>query len=269
MKRILAVICFSFLSLSFANAEILSVGISGNVGMLEGNGKETITGTSERAVTYISNIASGNQNERSRADGVSSTSTTKGADDIFIGYVSVFGEAHLMDTGLRVGLSYVPYALESETTANDRHDNCTNNGSDTGGDNSVTTTACVLTTQTVQIDVEDMVTMYVAYHHDVDLGLVDSIFVKGGVIEADVITKERLTSGSQYGNATLSGQFIGLGVEKNMDNGLFVRVEGNVTQYQGIKLVNQADGTADENSNTIEITGLDGATATLSIGKSF
>jgi hypothetical protein len=263
MKKILAVICFSFLSFSFTNAEILSVGISGNVGMLEGNGKETITGTSERAVTY------GNTNTRNRADGVSSTSTTKGADDIFIGYVSVFGEAHLMDTGLRVGLSYVPYALESETTANDRHDNCTNNGSDSGGNNNVTTTACVLTTQTVQIDVEDMVTMYVAYHHDVDLGLVDSVFVKGGIIEADVITKEVLSSGTSYGNTELSGQFIGLGVEKNMDNGLFVRVEGNVTQYQSIKLQGTNEDAEDANANTIDITGLDGATATLSIGKSF
>ena len=90
---------------------------------------------------------------------------------------------------------------------------------------------------------------------------------KGRVL--DVITKEKLASGSQYGNTTLSGQFVGLGVEKNMDNGLFVRVEGNVTQYQNIKLVNQADGTADENKNTIDITNMDGATATLSIGKSF
>jgi len=110
--------------------------------------------------------------------------------------------------------------------------------------------------------------MYLAYHHEVDLGFVDSVFVKGGVIEADVITKEKLASGSQYGNTTLSGQFIGLGVEKNMDNGLFVRVEGNVTQYQDIKLTNQLTGT-DENKNTIDITNMDGATATLSIGKSF
>ena len=264
MKRILAVICFSFLSLSFANAEILSVGISGNVGMLEGNGKETITGTSERAVTYISNIASGNSNERSRADGVSSTSTTKGADDIFIGYVSVFGEAHLMDTGLRVGVSYVPYALESETTDNTRNDNCSqpNQHLTTGNNN------CTATKQTVQVDLEDLISMYVAYHHEIDLGLIDSVFVKGGVIQADVITKEKLASGSQYGNTTLSGQFIGLGVEKNMDNGLFVRVEGNVTQYQSIKLTNQLKGT-DENKNTIDITDMDGATATLSIGKSF
>jgi len=259
MKKILAVICFSFLSLNLANAEILSVGVSGNVGMLEADGKETITGTSERAVTY------GNNNTRLRADGVSTTTSTKGAEDIYIGYVSLFGEAHLLDTGLRLGVSYVPYALESETTANDRHDNCKNEGA---ANANVTTTACVNTKQTVQIDIEDLITMYVAYHHEVDLGFVDSVFIKGGVLEADVLTKEKLASGSQYGNTTLSGQFIGLGVEKNMDNGLFVRVEGNMTQYQDIKLTNQLTGT-DENANTIDITGMDGATATLSIGKSF
>jgi hypothetical protein len=206
MKKILAVICFSFLSLNFANAEILSLGVSGNVGLLEANGKETITGTSQRNITY------GNNNTPLRADGVSSTSSTKGAEDLYIGYVSLFGEAHLMDTGIRVGVSYVPYALESETTANSRNDNCASKS--TNGSATVATTACVETTQTVQIDVEDMITMYVAYHHEIDLGLISSVFVKGGVIEADVITKEVLASGSQYGNTTLSGQFIGLGVEK-------------------------------------------------------
>jgi hypothetical protein len=258
MKKILAVICFSFLSFNFANAETLSLGVSGNVGLLEANGKETITGTSERAVGY------GNTNIRRRADGVSSTSSTTGAEDAYIGYVSVFGEAHLLDTGLRVGVSYVPYALESETTDNTRHDNCSRDYSDgkTGSN------TCTATKQTVQIDVEDLITMYVAYHHEVDLGFVDSVFIKGGVIEADVMTKEKLASGSQYGNTTLEGSFIGLGVEKNMDNGLFVRVEGNVTAYQDIQLKNQLTGT-DENRNTIDITGMDGATATLSIGKSF
>ena len=255
MKKILAVICFSFLSLNFANAEIVSVGISGNVGLLEADGQETLTGTSQRDITY------GNNNTRLRADGVSSTKTTKGAEDIAIGYVSVFGEVHLLETGIRVGGSYVPYALESETTDNTRNDNCQNN-------DNTNHAACTATAQTVQVDVEDMITMYVAYHREVDFGVVDSVFVKGGVIEADVMTKESLASGSQYGNTTLSGQFVGLGVEKNMDNGLFVRVEGNVTQYQNIKLTNQLTGT-DENRNTIDITNMDGATATLSIGKSF
>ena len=257
MKKILAVICFSFLSLNFANAEILSFGVSGNVGMLEADAKETITGTSQRDTT-------GSEGTLTKGAGTSSTSSTRGSEDVYIGYVSLFGEAHLFDSGLRLGLSYVPYALESETTANDRNDNCSRDYSDGKTGNNT----CTTTTQTVQIDIEDLITMYVAYHHEVDLGLVDSVFVKGGVIEADVMTKEKLASGSQYGNTTLSGQFLGLGVEKNMDNGLFVRVEGNVTQYQNIKLTNQLTGT-DENKNTIDITDMDGATATLSIGKSF
>jgi len=261
MKKILAVVCFSFLSLNFANAEILSLGVSGNVGMLEANGKETITGTSEREVTF------GNNNTSVQTAGVETTTSTKGKEDIYIGYVSLFGEAHLFDSGLRVGLSYVPYALESETTANDRNDNCTNNGADSGGDNT-NTGACVVTKQTVQIDVEDLITMYVAYHHEVDLGVIDSVFIKAGIMEADVITKEKLSSGSKYGNATLEGQMIGLGVEKNMESGLFVRVEANMTEFDSIKLKN-LETDVDANKNIIDITGLDGATATLSIGKSF
>ena len=257
MKKILAVICFSFLSLNFANAEVLSIGISGNFGMLEAGGKETITGTSERAVTY------GTTNTRLRADGVSSTTSTKGSEDMFIGYVSLFGEAHLFDTGLRLGASYVPHALESETTDNTRNDNCINNN---GNGTNCSATA---TKQTVQIDVEDLISMYIAYHHEIDLGLIDSVFVKGGIIQADIITKEKLASSTSYGNAELSGQFVGLGIEKNMDNGLFVRVEGNVTQYQNIKLQGTSADTEDQNANTIDITDMDGATATLSIGKSF
>ena len=58
-------------------------------------------------------------------------------------------------------------------------------------------------------------------------------------------------------------------IEKNMDNGLFVRVEGNVTAYQDIKLQGTNTDAEDANANTIDITGMDGATATLSIGKSF
>ena len=259
MKKILAVVCFSFLSLNFANAEILSLGVSGNVGMLEASGKETITGTSEREVTF------GNNNTSVQTAGVETTTSTKGQEDVYIGYVSLFGEAHLFDSGLRLGLSYVPYALESETTANDRHDNCKNEGA---ANANVTTTACVNTKQTVQIDVEDLVTMYLAYHHEVNFGFIDSVFVKAGIIEADVITKEKLSSGSKYGNATLEGQLIGLGVEKNMENGLFVRVEANMTEFDSIKLKN-LETDVDANKNTIDITGLDGATATLSIGKSF
>tara|TARA_B100000780_G_scaffold152809_1_gene106804 strand:- start:288 stop:1073 length:786 start_codon:yes stop_codon:yes gene_type:complete len=261
MKKILAVIFFSFLSLTVVNAERISLGVSGNIGMLEASGKETITGTSQR-----DNI--GSQGTFTKQAGTSTTSSTKGSDDIFIGYVALFGELHMFDTGLRLGLSYVPYALESETTANTRVDQCGHSGNGTGGDAGSTRTACSATKQTVQVDVEDLTMLYAAYHHNLDLGFVDSVFIKAGVIDADVITKEKLSSGSKYGNATLEGQFLGLGAEKNLDNGLFIRLEAGMTEYDSIKLTNGSTDTH-ENANTIDITGLDGATATIAIGKSF
>jgi hypothetical protein len=257
MKKILAVICFSFLSLNLANAEILSFGVSGNVGMLKADGKETITGTSERATTGSgAGVVS-----MFKEAGTETTQISKASEEVYIGYVSLFGEAHILDSGLRLGLSYVPYALESETTDNARNNMCTNNDGKVHA-------ACTVTNQTVQIDVEDLVTLYVAYHHEVDLGFVDSVFIKAGIMEADIITKEKLASGSEYGNTILEGQLLGLGAEKNLDDGMFVRFEANMTQYDSIKLTNL--NTADhENDNTIEIDDLDGATATISIGKSF
>ncbi len=259
MKKILAVICFGFLSLNFANAEILTFGVSGNIGMLEADGKESIKGTSQRDTT-------GSQGTLTKQAGTSATTSTKGSEDIYIGYVALFGEIHLFDSGLRLGMSYVPYALESETTDNTRNNNCSHDYSDGTLEGNNT---CSPTKQQVQIDVEDLISTYIAYHHVLDDGLfINSVFVKGGIIEADVITKEKLSEGSKYPNAELSGQFFGIGAEKNMDNGLFVRLEAGITEYDSIKLTNGSTD-AHENNNTIDITGLEGATATFSIGKSF
>jgi ABC-type spermidine/putrescine transport system permease subunit II len=218
MKKILAVICFSFLSFS-ANSEILSLGVSGNIGQLSADGKETLTGTSE------TNVVWGATSAAARTAGTETTKTTKEGDDLTIGYISVFGEIHLFDSPLRVGMSYVPYALESETTDSARADLCAQSAS------------CTTTDNKVQVDLEDLMTMYVAVHADLDLPFISSVFVKGGIIEADVITNEKLGTGSSYGNTQLSGEFIGLGVEKKLeDQGLFVRLEGNVTSFDKIQL---------------------------------
>tara|TARA_B100000787_G_scaffold51096_1_gene36897 strand:+ start:320 stop:1093 length:774 start_codon:yes stop_codon:yes gene_type:complete len=257
MKKILAVICFSFLSISFANAGILTLGLSGNASLLSVDGKETIKGTTNAGFDWNEG-----KNARAATDNAATTEST--SDDLAIAYITLFGELELFDTGLRVGLSYVPYALESETTENNRNDNCSQIE---GHENDpVASQTCVQTTSKVGVDLEDLVTMYVAYHHDLDIPFISSVFIKAGMIEADVITRENLTSGSQYGNTSLSGDFFGLGVEKEFnEQGMFVRLEGNITEFDTIKLVN----TNSENSNTIDITGMDGASALISVGKTF
>ena len=264
MKKILALICFSFLSLNFANAEV-TLGISGNVGLLSADGKETISGDTGGDVVWGATAAAA----RTAATATAAT-TQKKSDDVAIGYVSLFGELGVFNTGLRLGVSYVPYALESETTSNDRRDNCSSSETHVQVSESTTTTdnnICTVTKNKVQVDLEDLISMYVAYHHELDAPFISSVFIKAGLIEADVITNEKLASGSNYGNTSLSGEFIGVGVEKNLEEqGLFIRFEGNLTEFDSIKLVNSNGGT---NSNTINISGMDGATATLSIGKTF
>ena len=109
--------------------------------------------------------------------------------------------------------------------------------------------------------------LYVSYHHDLDLPFVSSVFIKAGIIEADVITRDNLASGSQYPNTSLAGDFYGVGFEKNLEEqGMFVRLEGAGTTFDSIKLTATNSGT---NTNTIDITDMDGATATISIGKTF
>ena len=262
MKKILAVICFSFLSLSFANAGILTLGISGNAGLLSVDGKETVEGSTGGVVEWGATAAQA----KTAATATAATTQSK-SDDLAIGYLTLFGELGLFDTGLRVGLSYVPYALESETTENNRNDNCSNNEShlDANSISDADVNVCTQTTNKVSVDLEDLVTMYVAYHHELDMPFVSSVFIKAGIIEADVITRDALSSGSQYPNTALSGDFFGLGFEKNLDTGMFVRFEGAITEFDSIKLVNSNS----ENSNTINITGMDGASATVSIGKTF
>ena len=259
MKKILAVICFSFMSISFANAGILTLGVSGNAGLLDVTGKETISGSTNAGFDW-------NEGRNARAATDTAATSTTESDEVGIAYASVFGELGLFDTGLRLGLSYVPYALESETTENVRVDNCHQADPALGVTQLDACGAATAVTNKVSVDLEDLMHMYVAYHHDLDMPFISSVFVKAGIIEADVITRDILASGSQYGNTSLSGDFFGLGVEKNLEEqGMFVRLEGAVTQFDTIKLTN----TNSENTNTIDITGMDGATATISIGKTF
>ena len=90
-------------------------------------------------------------------------------------------------------------------------------------------------------------------------------FIKGGVIEADLITNEVLGSGSSYPNAALDGSFYGVGFDRDIPNGIFVRGEVTVTEFDNIKL----SSTGSTNAKTIDITGLSGTNIAISVGKTF
>jgi hypothetical protein len=234
MKKLIGVLVIVTFSTFSANAERISVGISGNAGMLDATGKETFnSGTSTRS------------------------------EDLAIAYVSGFAELHVpLDLGagnLRVGVSYVPYALESETNSSFRAEGETGDSAtgNNGGNESPYTPKASFT-QKVQVDIEDLTTYYASYH-------MGEFYVKAGIIEADLITNETLESGSAYGNAQLEGTFYGVGFDKNLSDGIFVRGELGQTDFDSIKLTS----TGSENTNVIDITGLSGTNLAISIGRSF
>ena len=160
-----------------------------------------------------------------------------------VGWMSVFAEKTL-GSRLSVGINYVPSALESETKEKATTDMTTSN----------TNTSV---TQKIKVDFEDLTTYYVA------LNVTDNMYVKAGVTTVDVVTKESLGTGSSYGNTTLDGTTIGFGYNKDMDNGMFLRTEASYVNFDSAKL------TSSTGLNTVETTDINGASASISIGKSF
>ena len=78
-----------------------------------------------------------------------------------------------------------------------------------------------------------------------------------------LLAKENLGTGSVYGDTSIDGVTVGMGYNKTLDNGIFLRAEGMYTQYDGASL------TSDTGFNIISLDHLDGVAGKLSVGKSF
>ena len=97
------------------------------------------------------------------------------------------------------------------------------------------------------------------------LGSTDG-YLKVAYTEADIDTNENMgATSTSYPNAELEGTYIGVGVQKDLDNG-FVRLEVGFSNYDDVSVTGSGgDGTA----NTVTVTGLEGMSARISLGKAF
>ena len=180
------------------------------------------------------------------ATGEENENGEKSSDDAtgVASYGSIFIEKTLGDR-LSIGLDYVPTALESETTEHIVNDL---------GAAGVTTRA----TNKIQVDFEDLTTLYVS------LNVTDSLYVKAGLVQVDVITNESLGTGSTYANTDMDGSMFGLGYNTDLGNsGLFARFEGSYMDF------GSASVTSSNTVNKVTLKDLEGASAKISIGKSF
>lgn len=230
MKKVIGILIIAAFSSFNANAEV-SVGITGNAGLLDATGTETFN---------------------------SGTTTEK--EELGIGYVSGFAELHLplskIKGQLRLGASFVPYALKSETTESVRTGIISSDSSTGLEGGGITRTAN--STNKVSVDIEDLTSYYVSWHYNM-------FFVKAGVLEAKLITNDSLATGSVYGDANLDGTFFGIGFDKDLRDGIFVRGELAQTDFDDIKLTS----TGSDNTNVVDVTGLTGTNLSISVGKTF
>ena len=206
---------------SFTSYAGVNVGVSGSAGVFVANGQETHAEATPSA-------AAGAYKKTGDAYGE-------------VAYSSVFAEVVLRDR-LMIGVDYVMDSLASETTESRRLDKTS------------TETASNVENK-VQVDFEDLTTFYAG------VMLTENAYIKAGVVSVDVITNENLGTGGSYGNTSMDGTSFGIGYNKTLDNGLFVRAEGNYMSFDSVSLTS--------GDMTVKVKNLDGVTGKLSVGKSF
>ena len=172
-------------------------------------------------------------------DEIKTNATEDNAEGLF-GIGSIFVEKSFGKFAL--GLDYVPLSLESETTENTQ----------------TTSTSSATGVNKVQIDFENLMTVYGT------IALNDNVYAKAGYMEVDVVTNEVLATGGAYGDTSLNGFVLGLGYNRDLDTGAFVRVEATYMEFDGATLTNTADS-----AKSVTADGITGYGAKLSIGKAF
>ena len=137
--------------------------------------------------------------------------------------------------GLSVGLEYVPFTA---------HISLDKKESSTGA------------------DLDDYTTLYVQYMQDIDIG---SVYVKAGMSQADIsaVTNPDSTIVSQ--DDSIEGTMLGVGLQREMNNGLFGRIEATHTDLDDVSITTTSNG-----SSSVKKTGSgDITTLSISIAKSF
>ena len=229
MKKFLTIAAFVLFTITGAQADKVRMGVTLQVGYFEADGASEIF-----SGAHSSGSSPGTVTKKASSEG----DEAKGE----FGYGSIFAEIMANDM-IGIGVSYVPMALESETTENVQ---------------TTTIAAKSTVTNTVQIDFEDLTTVYALFYP------VENLYLKAGYMEVEVKTNEKLASGGKYGNTTLDGYTVGVGYNYDMDNGAFVRFETSYMDIDGATLVNSADTNKKVTAENIE-----GASVALSIGKTF
>jgi hypothetical protein len=233
MKKLLITISFMLGFISTVSADIgVNIGISGNLSVFHAEATER---EDETLMATAGTVVDKNKEDATAVAGYTS---------FFIEKTLGFLPGPL--GRLSIGYDMVQGTLDSDTTTKERID--------------MTDASAIPTarSQNVKVEFADLNTLYAT------LRVTDNLYLKAGTMEVDVNTKETLATGSTYGNTSLTGDMFGVGYARAFGPGLFFRLEGTMMDFGGKTLTSETNA-----ENSVTLNALDGASARLSIGKSF
>jgi hypothetical protein len=238
MKKILISILLLLGTFSIASAEVgVKIGVSANIGTYEYSGKDSDLDSNTSQGSTETNIA---KTEEALA----------GMGSIFIektlGFLpGPFGR-------LSIGYDHVPHELKSGSESRADDDLKAKPSGGTSTENRIRAT------NSVAVTLDNINTIYVLAN------ITDWLYIKAGAQELDVNTRESLDTGSTYGNTSIDGTILGLGLHFQTAGGMFTRFEVNETSLDGATLAS-----TNNTDNKVTLDGIDGTSARVSIGKSF
>jgi opacity protein-like surface antigen len=165
-------------------------------------------------------------------------------------FASIFAEYNKTmskEWDVAFGLDYIPFTAEIDDRSQ------TNSDLNAG--------TIVTGTRKATLDLKNHITAYIQPSYNLGNGL--AVFGKAGFSHADLkISSTGLsTDGTLSTDDKLQGYLAGIGIQKNIDKTMFVRFEGNYTDYDTVSYTN-SEGTKFTADPELW-------TAKISIGKSF
>jgi hypothetical protein len=200
-------------------------------------------------VSYGGYVSSGQETEGATNVEVSHKET----EAMEIGYTSLFAEVTVADR-VTIGIDYMADSVTTDTSTR-------TDSTKSGAAGTAVTDGNNFGTSSVEAEFSDMITGYV------EVRLFNGFYAKYGAMEIDIETKESLHTDSSYPNITLKGNSYGFGFKNTWDNGVFVKSETMLHDWNPISIT--ASGCTDTCNNTKVTGSLDGAVATFKIGKQF
>ena len=162
-------------------------------------------------------------------------------------YGSVFVELGLNEL-VSIGVDYVPSGISSPT--NTSREGTTKGKLDPGKSE-------------VSADFEDLLTIYAR----INVPFLGGTYLKAGFSQVDVVINESMVSGNEYADVNTEGYMAGIGYNHELTNGVSLRAEATVNQFDDVQSNNGVATSG--NRNEVFVESMWGARGTISLVKSF